>query len=546
MSWRRQLAKFGALFRRAKPGDDLAEEIRSHLEMEEQENLESGMPPEEAHYAALRRFGNVTLAQERSREMWGWNSVETFLQDLRYGLRQLRRSPGFTAVAVLTLALGIGANTAIFSLIDAILLRTLPVSHPESLVVLASFSRDGRVGDFGYPDYLIVRDGNRAFSGVLAASSQARIDVGMGAETEVALRKIVSTNYFSVLGVQPFLGRVFSNEDESLQVAVISNRFWKRSFAGSPSVVGKQIGLDGLPFSIVGVAPPEFLGETVGEAPDIWATVSLMPASRRNLPGFTWLNLMGRLKPGVQAQQASADLSLLLPQIPDGVSRGGFIHRIAVETGNRGSSGLRDSLSVPLNILMAVVAVVLLIACANLASLQLARAATRQREIAIRLALGAGRGRIVRQLMTESVLLALLGGVLGLLFAVWTERFLLSLVAGVGRAITVDLRPDIHILGFTGVISVATGVLFGLAPALQAARQGAGAGLKLNSRILADGGRRWGLKDGLIAMQVALSLLLSVVGGLFIRTIQNQYCPVKTRTDSAACRDSGFRFHRQS
>jgi hypothetical protein len=374
MSWRRQLAKLGALFRRSKPVDDLEEEIRSHLEMEEQENLESGMPPDEAHYAALRRFGNVTLAQERSREMWGWNSVETFLQDLRYGLRQLRRSPGFTAVAVLTLALGIGANTAIFSLIDAILLRTLPVSHPESLVVLASFSRDGRVGDFGYPDYLIVRDGNRAFSGVLAASSQARIDVGMGAETEVALRKIVSTNYFSVLGVQPFLGRVFSNEDESLQVAVISNRFWKRSFAGSPSVVGKQIGLDGLPFSIVGVAPPEFLGETVGEAPDIWATVSLMPASRRNLPGFTWLNLMGRLKPGVQAQQASADLSLLLPQIPDGVSRGGFIHRIAVETGNRGSSGLRDSLSVTLNILMAVVAVVLLIACANLASLQLARA----------------------------------------------------------------------------------------------------------------------------------------------------------------------------
>ena len=482
---------------------------------------EDGMSREEARYAALRRFGGVEQVKEECRDARGVAWLEGLLQDLRYGLRQLSHNPGFTAVAVLTLALGIGANTAIFSLLDAILLRTLPVSHPENLVVLASFSRNGRVGDFGYPDYLTLRDGNRAFTGVLAASSQRRIDVGMGAETEVALRKIVSTNYFSVLGVQPFLGRVFSNEDERMQVAVISNRFWKRSLAGSPSVVGKQIDLDGLPFTIVGVAPPEFLGETVGEAPDIWATVSLMPASRRNLPGFTWLNLMGRLKPGVQAQQASADLTLLLPQIPDSESRGGFIHSIAVEAGERGSSGLRDSFSVPLNILMAVVAVVLLIACLNLASLQLARAATRQREIATRLALGASRGRIVRQLMTESVLLALLGGVFGLLFAVWTERFLLSLVASVGRAVTLDLSPDIHILGFTGMISVATGVLFGLAPALQPVRQGAGAGLKLNSRIFAGRGRRWGLKDGLIAMQVALSLLLSVVGGLFIRTIQN-------------------------
>jgi predicted permease len=530
MRWRRELAKLGALFRRSKPGDDLAEEIRAHLEMEEQENRESGMPPEEAHYAALRRFGNVTLAQERTREMWGWNWAETLWQDLRFGFRQLRRSPGFTSVAVLTLALGIGANTAIFSLINAILLRTLPVSHPESLVVLASYSRNGRVGDFGYPDYLLVRDGNRAFSGVLAASSQKRINVGVGADTDVALSKIVSTNYFSVLGVPPSLGRAFGDEDESVQVAVISNRFWKRSFAGSPTVVGKQIDLDGLAFTIVGVAPPEFLGETVGEAPDIWVTVSLMPASQRNLPGFTWLNLMGRLKPGVQAQQASVDLSLLLPQIPDSESRGGFIRRIAVEGGERGGSGLRDSFSVPLKILMAVVAVVLLIACANLASLQLARAATRQREIGTRLALGAGRGRIVRQLMTESVLLALLGGVLGLLFAVGSDRILLSLIAGVGREITLNLSPDLHILGFTAVVSIVTGLLFGLVPALQAARQRAGVGLQLNSHFLVGRRRPWGLKGWLITMQVALSVLLLVVGGLFTRTLQN----LKTR-------DLGFR-----
>ena len=190
-------------------------------------------------------------------------------------------------------------------------------------MVLASFSRDGRVGDFGYPDYLVTRDGSHVFSGLLAASSLESIDVGFGAGTEAAQRKIVSTNYFQVLGVQPVLGRVFTSSDENLQVAVIGDRFWKRSLAGSPSVVGKPIDLDGSPFTIVGIAPPEFFGETVGEAVDIWATVSLMPAERRNLPGFTWLNLMGRLNPGDDARAASADLSVLLPRIPHSVSWSG-------------------------------------------------------------------------------------------------------------------------------------------------------------------------------------------------------------------------------
>ena len=434
-----------------------------------------------------RELGNLTRAAEEARAVWGWPRIEQLWGDVRYAFRTMRHSPGFTAIAVLSLALGIGANTAIFSLIDAILLRTLPISHPESMVVLASFSKEGRVGDFGYPDYLTLRDGNRAFSGVLAASSLARINVGLGPQSAVANRKIVSSNYFSVLGIPPALGRVFETADESLPFAVISSGFWKRSFGGSPSAIGKQIDLDGLPFTIAGVAPPEFFGETVGESPDIWTTMSLLPA-RMNLPGFTWLNLMGRLRPGVQASQAAADLNLLLTQLTDGESRGGFIHRISVESGDRGGSGLRDSFSAPLSILMAVVAVVLLIACANLASLQLARAAARQREIATRLALGAGRGRIVRQLITESMLLASLGGVLGLLFAVWSERFLLSLVAGVGRAITVDLRPDIRILGFTAAISVATGVLFGLAPALMAVRHGVGGVTRSFSRA-ADAAR---------------------------------------------------------
>ena len=428
----------------------------------------------------------------------------------------VRQNPGFTATAVLSLALGIGANTAIFSLIDAIMLKPIPVSHPESLVVLGSFSRNERVGDFGYPDYVFLRDGNRVFSGLLAASNLAPVNLGMGADTEVVQRKIVSSSYFSVLDVQPVLGRVFGSEDEKQQVAVISNRLWKRSFGESGSVAGKQVELDGLPFTIVGVAPPEFLGETAGEAPDVWASMSLMPAAQRNAPGFTWLNLMGRLRPEVNTRQASVNLSLLTAQIPNS-----FIQRISVESGSLGGSGLRDTFSVPLKILMTVVAVVLLIACANLATLLLARAATRQREIATRLAIGAGRGRVVRQLMTESVLLGLLGGLAGLLFAFWGLRLLLALVAGAGRTITLDLSPDVRVLLFTGAISAAAGVLFGLAPAIQAVRENVGETLKLTAHHFSGRRRRWGLKDGLIGMQVALSFALLVVGGLFIRTLQN-------------------------
>lgn len=488
---------------------------RRALERDMREELESLAAIAQTQ-EARSELGNLTRAAEEARAVWSWIWLEQLCGDIRYASRTMRQNPGFTATAVLSLALGIGANTAIFSLMDAIMLKPIPVSHPESLVVLASFSRNDRIGDFGYRDYLVLRDRNSVFSGLLAASNLAPVDLGMGAETEVVQRKIVSSSYFSVLDIQPVLGRVFGDADENQQVAVISNRLWKRSFSASRTVAGKQIDLDGLPFTIVGVAPPEFLGETVGEATDVWAAMSLMPAAQRNAPGFTWLNLMGRLRPGVNARQADVNLSLLTPQIPNG-----FIRRISVEPGSLGGSGLRDTFSVPLKILMTVVAVVLLVACANLASLLLARAATRQREIATRLAIGAGRGRVIRQLMTESVLLGLFGGLAGLLFAFWGQRLLLTLVAGVGRTITLDLRPDVRVLLFTGAISVAAGVLFGLAPAIQAVRENVGETLKLTAHHFSGRRRRWGLKDGLIGMQVALSFVLLVVGGLFIRTLQN-------------------------
>jgi putative ABC transport system permease protein len=493
----------------------LAPSYRRAAEQEMNEELESIAAIARAN-GERRDLGNLTRTAEEARTIWTWNWLEQLAGDVRYAWRTMRRSPGFTATALVSLALGIGANTAIFSLMNAILLKTLPVSQPERLVALTSFSRDERVGSFGYPDYLALRDGNNAFSGLLAASSLQPVHAGIGSDSEAAQRKIVSDNYFSVLGVQPVLGRLFAAGDETQPVAVISDRLWKRRFGGDPAAAGRTIDLDDMPVTVIGVAPPEFVGETIGEGTDIWATVGLMPAGRRNAQGFTWLNLMGRLKPGVDAKQARAELSLLIPRLPNG-----FIQKIGVEPGQFGGSGLRDTFTAPLTILIVVVAIVLLIACANLASILLARAEARRREIATRLAIGAGRTRVFRQLITESMVLSLAGGGLGVLFAVWSQRRLLVLVAGVGRTITLDLYPDLRVLLFTAGISVVTGILFGLAPALQATGGNTGEALKLSTHRIAGRGGRWGIKDGLIAAQVALSLVLVVVSGLFARTLQN-------------------------
>ncbi len=461
-------------------------------------------------------LGSLTLAAEEGRSVCRWTWLDQLSADVRYACRTMRRNPGFTLTAVLSLALGIGANTAIFSLMNAILLKPLPVNDPATLVVLTSYSKDDEIGDFGYGDYLTLRKERRAFSGILAASTLAPVAAGMGAETETVQRKIVSSNYFSVLQVRPAIGRTFRDQEENQPVAVISDRWWRRSFGGSANVVGRQVDLDGKAFTIVGVAPPEFLSETVGESVDVWATMTLMPASLRSAPGYTWLNLMGRLKPGVTARQAGASLASLVPQLQNR-----FIERIEIEPGSLGSSGLRDSFSAPLKILLAVVAVALLIACANLASLLLARAASRQREITTRLAIGASRIRLFRQLITESVVLSVLGGLLGLGLSIWGERVLLNLVAGAGKKISVDLRPDLPVLLFTGAISVVTGLLFGLIPAMDAVRENVSETLKLNASSISFGRSGFGLRGGLVAVQVALSMVLLVVGGLFIRTLQN-------------------------
>jgi predicted permease len=517
------------IFRRRHADRDLDEELKAHIAIEIERRVERGESAEVARTAALREVRSVAFVKEAARDVWAWASVERVAQDLRYAVRMLRKSPVFTAVAIVSLALGIGANTAIFSLVNAVLLRTLPVSSPEQLVLLTSFQRGGRVGNFAYPDYQRLRDRTQVFSGLLAASTVNLIDVGVGDETERAQVQIVSGNYFSVLGVRAGQGRMFTEDDDRLPVGVISHGFCKRTF-GDDSAVGKRLTINGSSCRIVGVAPPEFLGESVGQATDIWVSIEMLqgirpsPSDLRNVRFVTWANLMGRLKPGMNIEQARAEASALVAGIHAEFRTNAetdYLHHIAMEPGSRGLAKLREKLSDPLRILMAVVALVLLMACTNLASLLLARAASRRREIATRLALGASRRRLIRQLLTESVLLAVLGGALGLLFAVWSSQFLLTLVSAGTDSITLNLRPDGRILLFTAAVSVFTGILFGLAPAIQAVRRDVGPTLKMNSRTMVGQGRPWALRNVLIIIQVALSLVLLAGGGLFIRTLRN-------------------------
>ena len=465
--------------------------------------------------------------------------------DLRYALRMLAKSPGFMAVAVLSLALGIGANTAIFSLVDALLLDTLQVREPWGLALFGSDQSSGvSTGNyrdtnlFSFPLFKRFREESREFSDMVVFSSgvaRLREDAPDAYSPEM---RLVSGNFFSTLGVNAARGRVITPDDNRVPgghpVLVISHNYWKRRFGQDPDAVGSSLTLNDTVYEVIGVAPSGFYGLNVGWDVDGWIPLMMQEEVMQrgawlDDPDTRWLRMMGRLRPGVTLDQAGASSTQRLHRIfveerGEGIApdKKRELERVAIEVlpGGRGISPLRQGYSRPLLILMAVVALILLIACANVANLLLARASARTAEIGIRLSLGAGRTRVARQLLTESLVLAALGGVTGFLFAVWGRQLLLGLVFGNPSSIPLDFEIDARVLGFTACISVLTGILFGLAPAAQASRQDLIPILKGAGQRGQAAGRAH-VSRVLVVAQVAVALVLSVGAGLFLRTLQN-------------------------
>ena len=540
MIWLRLfILRLCGLFLKRKMERDLEDEIHSHLDMQIEDNLRLGLSPDEARYEALRKFGGVEQVKESYRDRSSLSAVDSTLQDLRYALRTLQRSPGFAVVTVLTLALGIGANTAIFSLIDAILLRRLPVKQPEQLVLFRHADSRAVMTRFAYSAYRQFREQNEVCSGVLAYHP-LRLTVRVENSTEPAVAgQLVSGNYYSVLGVNAALGRTIAPDDDRAPgespVCVISYDYWQRRFAGDPAVVGKIIHLSGAPFTIIGVTQPGFFGLEVGSSLDISVPLMMQQQVMPGIESFVdtdndRFTVMGRLRPGGSMPQAHASLSVLYQQIvAEYASRYGGVkrsraswleERLVLEPGGQGVSELRRQFSRSLWVLMTVVTLVLLVACANVAGLLLAKAVARRREIAIRMALGAARCRLIRQLLTESLLLSGLGGLLGLLFAAWGTRLLLPLLSQGEFPAQLNLNPDARMLGFTVAVSALTGVLFGLAPAFQATRVDLHAAIKQDAPGMSQRGARLSFGQVFVIFQVAISLLLLVGAGLFVRSLQ--------------------------
>ena len=535
------------LFKGKQFQNELDEEMSLHLELRQQQYLNAGLSPDAAHSAASRNFGNITSIKEASYITWGWGWLESLLQDLRYGMRSMFRSPALTLVALLSLALGIGANTAIFSFMDAIMLRSLPVKDPAQLVLLGR-GDDGGVTDgygstslYSYPFYRQLQQKNDVFSSVAAIfsmPSNVHGTVGDRDSMEPIHVQLVSGTYFPTLGVQPALGRMLTDEDDNSEgdhpVAVISYAWWRRDFAGDPAVLGHRVKLGTVTFSIVGVAPPEFFGTTVGQAPDLWVPLSMMKSVPPYWNGyknnfFQCMYLMARLKPNVSSLQAASNVNVLYQQIihafPDANLNPRNLQqlrnaRVPLTPMATGLSGLRSDFSTPLKILMGVTALVLIIACANIANLLLARSTARTRELAVRQALGAGRLRLIRQLLTESLALALAGGALGILLAGFADRLLLRMISGGPETLPLDVSINQRLLFFSLAVTVATAVLFGTIPALRATRLVLTDALK-DGRGSSNSIAKNPLGKTLIVTQVAVSLTLTVGAILFVRSLIN-------------------------
>ena len=511
-----------------KRDEDLERELRSDLDLEEEEQRENGLPQEEARYAARRALGNTAVIREQIHEAWGFAGIEHLLQDLRYALRQLRRFPGFTFVVVSILGLGIGANCAIFSLVDALFLKPLPVAHPERLIRIYARGPSGHYGaGFSYPEFEQLREHASSFSGLAVETERPQLHLVRGRTSMEVRGEFVSANYFNVVGVDPRLGRAFLPEEDVVAgrnaVAVISDRMWNAHFNHDSAVLGQVVSINSIPFRVIGVAPPDFHGDLPGLPVDIW-----IPAIMYGAAGYgcddgsfdcaLFDSMIGALAPGVAPNRAMAEAQNVMvwsaKDWPERPSR----RQIALFSANRESPDDQADDAAQLRLLMSVTASLLVIACANLAGLLLARGLARKKEIAVRLSIGAARSRIIRQLLTESLLLASLGGMAGLTLSVAGKWILSGFYSSDSEGFhhLYDLRFDWRMVAFSTGLTLLAGILFGLIPAFRALGQDLIADLKDSGST--EQHRKGRLRSALVVGQIALSIALMIASGLLIRS----------------------------
>jgi predicted permease len=534
-----------SLLRRGAVERELGRELQLHLDQEIEKNIRLGLTPEAAQTAALRSLGGIAQIQEECRDMRRTRHIENFARDLQYACRTLVKAPTFTVAAIATLTLGIGANSAIFQLLDAVRLRTLPVLEPHRLAQIeipgkGGFGVSHYSDNLSYPLFQQIRDHQQAFSGIFAWNSgNPTLRIGQGADTRRMSVLGVTGEFFSTLGISPAAGRLFRSDDDlrgcPAPTVVLSYPFWQTEFGGSLSTIGSRLVVQDHPLEIVGVAPAGFSGPEVGPHFDLalpLCSISVLnngdtaPFDRRD---YSWLNVMGRLKPGWTLAQATDHLRAISPglmqaTVPSGYSRRSLERylqfRLEAIEGATGVSRLREEYDRSLWLLLGLTALVLLIACANLSNLMLARAGAREREFAVRLALGAGRGRLICQTLTEGLVLSVLGTAFGLALAAVLSRAILRFLETGGNQLSLDLTPDWRLLAFTAGVTSVVCMLLSLAPAFRAARGQAAEAMKSGARGLTADSSRFGFQRVLVVLQVSISLMLVVGAFLFVASFR--------------------------